>query len=240
MNKLIYILLILAITSCDEALFNAGDIETKSIEVSSFKEIYIDDIFEVYLIQDTTCNIEAKGGNNLLSDLEFTVDEEKKLTISDNNSARWSRDYNKIELYISVDTLNYLRLNAPCNVISVNTLTTLNFKIWSITDFAEFDLTLDCENFYFVNNNTSGGIMFVQGVTANLNFWARGSFIVNAENLIADQVTVKNESMADCRVYANDYLSVEILRAGRVFYKGNPTTIEYVNDKAKEQLIKLD
>ena len=78
-----------------------------------------------------------------MPNLEFKIDEEKKLTISDNNSARWSRDYNKIESYISVDTLNYLRLNAPCNEISINTLTTINFKIWSITDVAEFNITLD-------------------------------------------------------------------------------------------------
>ncbi len=241
MNRLIYILILfLALISCDDALFNAGNIVTKEIEVSYFKEIYVNDIFEIYLTQSDECKIEAKGGSNLLPNLEFNVDENKKLTISDNNKTRWSRDYDKIELHISVDTLNFLRLNEPCKVITQNSLTTINFNIWSIADYAEYDLNLDGVNFYFVNSGTSGGVLNLNGKVTNFTFWARASFKVDAKNLIADNITVKNESIGDCSVYINKYLSVEILRDGKVYYKGNPETIEYVNDKAREQLIKLD
>ena len=75
------------------------------IDRKNFNKIFIDDIFDIYLIQDTICSIEAKGGSNLLSNLEFNVNEQKELRIDDNNTARWTRDYDKIELYISVDTL---------------------------------------------------------------------------------------------------------------------------------------
>jgi len=240
MRRFIYVLVLcFAIISCEDALFSAGERITKEIEISYFKEIYIDDIFEIYLIQDDSCKIKAAGGSNLLPNLEFQV-EDKKLTISNNNTARWSRNYDKIELYISVDTLNFLRLNAPCNVVSQNTLTTLNFTIWSITDFAEYKLMLDCHTFYVVNTSPSGGIMDLQGEASDFSFFARGSFQLNAENLIAKHVTAKSESIGDCSVHATEYLSAEILREGKVFYTGNPETIEYVNQKAREQLVKLD
>lgn len=239
MSRYFYILFLIVLFSCDDTLFNSGNTESKEIKISNFKEIYVDDIFEIYLIQDDSCKIKAIGGSNLLPNLEFQV-KDKKLTISDDNAARWSRDYDKIELYISVDTLNYLRLNAPCKVVSQNTLTTQNFTIWSITDFAEYDLMLDCHTFYVVNNSSSGGIMDLQGKASNFSFWARGSFQLNADKLIADHVTAKNESLGDCSVHATEYLSAEILREGKVFYTGNPETIEYVNQKAREQLVKLD
>jgi len=240
MKNYLFILLIFLITSCDDALFNAGSIITKNIEISDFDKIYVEDIFEIFLIQDTVCKIEAKGGSNLLPNLEFNINDDKKLTINDNNSARWSRDYKKIELYISVDTLRFLELNAPSKIVSQNTLITPELKIYSITDFAEIEIDLVCNNCYVVNSGTSGGIINLSGETNSFTFWARASLQINAENFIANYVTVKTESIGDCSINVNKELSVEILRSGNIYYKGNPETIEYVNEKAKEQLIRLD
>ena len=240
MKKIIYIILLFFLFSCDDALFNEGSVITKNIEISDFKEIYVNDIFEIYLIQDTICKIEVIAGSNLIPNLEFNVDADKKLTINDNNSARWSRDYNKTELYISVDTLRFLKLNAPSNVISHNTLITPELKIYSITDFAEIDINVACNNCYVVNSGTSGGIINLSGETNSFTFWARASIQINAENFIANYVTVKSESIGDCSIHVNKELSVEILRSGNVYYKGNPETIEYVNEDARNQLIKID
>ena len=240
MKITIYIFLLFLLFSCDDALFDAGSIITKNIEISDFDEIYVEDIFEIYLIQDTVCKIEVKGGSNVIPNLEFNIDENKKLTINDNNSVRWSRNYDKIELYISVDTLRFLRLSAPSNIVSQNTLITPELKIFSIADFAEIELDLNCNNCYVVNSGTSGGIINLSGETNSFTFWARASLQINAENFIANYVTVKSESIGDCSIYVNKELSVEILRSGNVYYKGNPETIEYVNEDARNQLIKSD
>lgn len=240
MRKYLYILLILVSVSCDDALFDAGSVITKNIEIEKFSRIYIEDIFEIYLIQDTVCKIEAKGGSNLIPNLEFNVDENKILSIKDNNSADWSRNYDKIELYISVDTLKYLRLNAPSKVVTQNTLITPELVLLSIDDYAEYEIDINCNNFYVVNSETSGGIINLTGETNSFTFWARGSFQVNAENFIANSVTVKHESMANCKVYATQELSVEVLRDGNLYYKGNPQTINYVNERARNQSIKIE
>lgn len=240
MKKYLSIVFILFIVSCDDALFDAGNLITKNIEIEKFSKIYIEDIFEIYLIQDTICKIEAKGGSNLIPNLEFNVDEDKILTISNNNTARWSRNYDKIELYISVDTLRYLKLNAPSKVITQNTLITPGLILLSIDDFAEYDIDINCNNFYVVNSGTSGGIIHLTGETNLFTFWSRGSFKINAENFIAQSVSAKQESIADCKINVIQKLKVEILRSGKIFYKGNPETIEYVNDSAKDQLIKID
>jgi len=239
-KKYLYILLFLSAISCDDALFNSGDIITKNIEITDFNEIYIEDIFDIYLIQDSVCKIEAKGGSNLLSNLEFNVDTEKKLSIKDNNTANWSRNYDKIELYISVDTLQWFELRAPCKVVCQNTLITPQIHILSIDDYADISMNLKCNYCYVVNSGTSGGNINISGETDRFNFWARASFKLNSENFTANKVTVKTESIADCYIQVNETLSVEILKDGNVYYKGDPETIEYVNDRAKNQLIKID
>ncbi len=240
MRNVIYIIILLFIFSCDDAFMDKGSIVTKSIEISEFNKIYIENIFEIHLIQDTLCKIEAKGGSNLLANLEFTVNEEHRLTIYDNNTASWSRDYDKIELFISVDSLRWLQLNAPSKIISQNTLITPELKILSITDFSEIDIDIKCGNFYVVNSEPSGGIINIRGNTNTFNFWARGSLQVNAENFEAKNVTVKTESIGNCYVSASESLKVEISRTGNVYYKGNPETIEFANENTENQLIKIN
>lgn len=240
MRYRIYILFMLLISSCDDTLFNEGEVITKEIKVDDFDEIYVEDIFDIYLIQDTVCSIKAKGGSNLISNLTFNVDDDKILSIDNNNSVRWSRDYDKIELYISVDTLWFLRLNAPSKVITLDTLKTPELKIFSITDFAEYDINLDCNNCYIVNSATSGGIVNINGKAITFSFRARGSFKINAQDFISDHVTVTSETIGDCNIFANKSIEAEILRSGNVYYMGTPETITYMNDKAKQQLIKTD
>lgn len=240
MRNRIYILLLFSVLSCDDALFNAGDIITKDIEISEFDKVYVEDIFEIYLSQDTLCKIQVEGGSNLIPNLDFVLDSEKNLTIKDNNSARWSRDYDKIKLYISVDTLQQFELRAPCKVSCLDTLFSPYIYFISIDDYAEMDILLNSHFCYVVNSGTSGGSFTIRGNTDTFKFWARASYKINAQDYKANHVIVKSETIGDCYVYAKESIRAEILRDGNVYYQGNPESIEYVNDRAKEQLIKLD
>lgn len=228
------------LTSCNEAIFDPGNIQSKEIETRSFKNIEINDIFTLYLYQDTTQKIIVKGGSNLIPNLTFNVDQYGTLKINDLNTARWSRDYEKIELHITVDTLHFLTLNAPVALTCIDTIITKELKVFSITDYADISLLVHCDNLYLVNSGTSGGQITIKGSTYNFSFWARASLQIFAEHLTANRITAKNESIGDCYIYATEYLSAEILKSGLVYYKGTPQIIEYVNEDAQKKLIKLD
>lgn len=240
MKNWIYILLLFSVLSCDDALFNAGDIITKDIEISEFDRIYVEDIFEIFLLQDTICKIQVEGGSNLIPNLDFVLDSEKNLTIDNTNSARWSRDYDKIKLYISIDTLQRFELRAPCKVSCLDTLFSPYIYFLAIDDYSEMDILLNSHYCYVVNSGTSGGTFSIQGNTDTFKFWARASYTINAQEYKANHVIVKSETMGDCFIYSKESINAEILRDGNVFYKGTPEAIEYVNERAKEQLIKLD
>ncbi|MFP4025270.1 MAG: GIN domain-containing protein [Thiohalospira sp.] len=240
MNKIVFLIPFLILLSCNDSLFNKGEIITQEIKTNKFNRIEINDIFNVYFYQDTTQKIVAKCGSNLVSDLTFDVNDEGTLAINNLNSARWSRDYEKIELYITVDSLRFITLNAPSNIVCIDTLKTPELKIFSISDYADISILIDTDHFYLVNSGTSGGQVTIKGHTYSFGVWARASLQLFADEFIANKVTIKNESIGDCYIHATEYISAEILNTGLVYYKGNPEIIDYVNEEAKDKLIKID
>ena len=239
--KLVFLIpILIAVTGCNDTLFNSGDIQSKRIEVPDFKNIELNNIFDVYLYQDTMQQVIARGGSNLIPNLSFEVDQESTLKINNSNHANWSRNYEKIALHITVDTLHYLTLNAPSNIRCMDTLRTPELKIFSIADYADIQVAVNCENLYVVNSGTSGGQVTLQGRTYHFGFWARASFQLFAEELQARRVVAKNESIGHCFVYSSEFLSAEILKSGLIYYKGDPQIIEYVNEEAKAKLIRID
>ncbi len=240
MNKIVFIIPFLLLLSCNDSLFNKGEIITQEIETNTFHRVEINNIFNVYFYQDTAQKIVVKCGSNLVSNLTFDVNDEGTLAVNDLNNARWSRDYEKIELHITVDSLRSITLNAPSNIVCIDTLKTPELKIFSISDFADISILIDTDNFYLVNSGTSGGQITIQGHTYSFGVWARASLQLFADEFIANKVTIKNESIGDCYIYATEYISAEILNTGTVYYKGNPEIIDYVNDEATAKLIKID
>ena len=71
MKNIVYILFLFIFFSCDDALFDKGPVVTKQIETDDFREIYVEDIFDIYLLQDTVCKISVKGGSNVISNIHF-------------------------------------------------------------------------------------------------------------------------------------------------------------------------
>src|SRR6056297_28744 len=197
MKKLVYLIPLLFLFCCNDSLFNQGQVITREIKTQSFHNIKVNDIFEVYLYQDTIQKIIVKGGSNLIPNLTFEVNQEKTLTIDNLNNARWSRDYEKIELHITVDTLHFLTLNAPARVRCMDTLKTPELKIFSISEYAEISVLVNCNNLYLVNSGTSGGQISLKGSTLNFGFWARASLQLFAEDFIAKKITAKNESIGN-------------------------------------------
>lgn len=237
MKKFLFIILVF-LSSCNDALFDAGDIISKDYALDEFNEIYINDIFDVCLIQDTVCKLQIEGGDNLLPNIDFEVTD-NKFYIENNNSAQWSRNYERIKLYISVKEIRFLRVNESANVKTIDTLITPKLTVWSINDYADISINVKCDNFYIVNEGTSGGYFTIKGETINSGIWARGSCIIDAIDFLSEKTVIKNESIGDCSIHVNKKLSVEILRSGNIYYKGNPQ-IEIETPEYYNQLIKIN
>ena len=240
MRHLYFILtLIIATLSCDSTFMSSGDTNKIDITIDQFTEIFVNDIFDVYLYQDTTCKLSIEGGDNLLPEIKYKVID-GKLSVSNENTARWSRDYEKIKLHISVKKLLYLYLRESSMIQSVDTLLTPQLEVFSITDYADIYLMVKCDNFYFVNAGVSGAYIELKGSARNFSSWVRASAILKADEFVSENVMIETESIGDCSVHATKELTVSISNSGNIYYKGNPDTIIYTNDRARQQLIKLE
>jgi len=240
MRNLVYIVFLMFILNgCESTLFNSGDISRLDATVDEFTEIFINDNFNVLLSQDTICKLSIEGGSNLLPYVEYEVID-GKLYIKNNNSAQWLNSYDKITLHISVKKLLYMDIEESSSIKSIDTLITPQLKVFSITDYSEIFLLIKCDNFYFVNDGRSGAYFEVKGSARNFAAWARASAIIHADEFVSENVNLETESIGDCYVYATKKLTVEINNSGKIYYKGNPETIEYLNEGARSKLIKIE
>jgi len=236
---LLFIFAIFTISSCDDALFNSGDIITKTYELEDFNEIYIEDIFDVFLVQDTICKLELEGGSNLLPNIDFNVTN-NKFHISNTNSASWSRNYERIKIYITLKNITFLKVDESANVSCIDTLFLPKLTVHAINDYSDISLTLKSDNFYIVNEGTSGGYFTIKGEAINSKLWPRASCIIDARELKSIKSIIHNESIGDCYIGESQTLEVEILRSGNIYYQGNPETINYLNEQAKKQTFKIE
>lgn len=238
-----YILLILlafTILSCDDEWFSAGKVIQKEFSVEEFNRLFIEDNFEVYLIQDTTCKIIVEAGEKIIPNINFYHDSDQTLTISNQNKNDWLRSYDMIKLYISVKQLRYLKVTGCSNISCSDTLITPSLHALSLDEYADFDIQIKTDNLYFVTSESSGGYYKFSGETINWGFWARGSSIIESRDMKSTKAVVKSESIGNCYIHVNDIIEANIYNTGNVYYTGNPQTITYINEQAKKQLIKLD
>jgi len=236
---LLFIIVIFTISSCDDALFNSGNIITKTYELKNFNEIYIEDIFDVFLIQDTICALKLEGGSNLLPNIDFNVTD-NKFHISNTNGASWSRNYERIKVYISLKDITFLKVDESANVSCSDTLFLPKLTVHAINDYSDISLTLSSDNFYIVNEGTSGGYFTIKGEAINSGIWARGSCIIDASEFKTIKTVIKSESIGDCKINVSQTLKAEISRSGNIYYQGNPETITYLNEQAKKQTFKIE
>lgn len=235
-----FILLAFTISSCDDEWFSAGKVIQKEFSVEEFTRLYIEDNFEVYFIQDTTCKIIVEAGEKLIPNIDFLHDSDQTLSISDQNKNDWLRSYDMIKLYISVKQLRYLKVTGCSNINCSDTLITPSLHTLSLDEYADFDIKIKTDNLYFVTSESSGGYYKFSGEAINWGFWARGSSIIESRDLESTKAVVKSESIGNCFIHVNEIIEANIYNTGNVYYTGNPHTITYINEQAKKQLIKLD
>ena len=238
MRKYLIILLVI-LTSCNDALFDEGDIVSKNYDLDEFNEIYINDVFDIFLIQDTICKLKIEGGSNLVPNINFKVTD-NILSIENDNNANWSRNYERIKLYISLKDIKFLKINESVNIKTIDTLTIPELNIHSINDYSDILINIKCNKFFIVNEGTSGGYFTIKGEAIYSGIRARGSCIIDAKDLLSETSVIRNESMGDCYINVSNTLKAEILGSGNIYYTGNPETINYLPDSTKGQLINID
>lgn len=227
MKKLIqYILISLVLFSaCENGFLNSGEITTKTVELQPFYYMEINDVFDIELRSSNRYQVSIAYGAQLIDNISLEI-ENDTLKLINTSDKRWSREYTRPKLILEVDSLYKITMFEPSHLYTEQAFNEEVLIIWAIADLCEIDMEINCRSFYFVNAATSSGLYTFSGTITGSSLWVRGSGVLNAENLETGTAWVRQESVADVRVWSYNSLEYEMLSPGNIYYRGNPVIKE--------------
>jgi len=246
MKHIIYILISVLMLSCDsesagDCFQKTGDIIKEEVEVASFDKILVNRDIELIIKEGAQQKVVIETGKNLLNDVVATVTD-GKLTLTDNNTCNYVRDYGVTKIYVTAPNIKEIRSSTQYDVRSDGVLTYPTLAIFA-EDFGapgsftsgNFKLEIDNNTFSLVFNNISN--CFVSGKTDNLRVTlASGTSRFEGENLIAQKVNFWNRSSNDIIVNPQLELTGRISSVGNVIAVNRPALVE-VEEQYKGKLI---
>lgn len=201
--------------------------EKESIEVKlhEFSAVTLNSTFDVFLIQDTLYSVKIVADESFINDVVYNVSD-TTLFLSVNSGSLWLKPKkNKISVYISCDSLKFLKANETCMIRTVNPIVSSEFGMVLNGKLNEANLDLAGDVFYYWNVHPCGGKIVLNGNINYLKLWNVGLMEVDAINLMTVQALVDNKSKAPVRVNVTGRLEYKISGEGNIYLKGNPSEI---------------
>lgn len=221
MRLTFFILLFVTIVGCQKDESSTTINQT----LPFFDEVELNDAFDVYLTQDTIFNLKIEGNNIFAESVTYSV-ENNKLIIDNTSNKKWLHPKNnKIKLYISADSLKFVKANETCFIRTTNPIVSNEFGLVMAGKLNMAELELNCNSFYFWNNHPCGGKLFLHGKTKFLKIWNAAIMTVDAKNLIAEQALVENNSQGNCDITVNNIFEYSIGSTGDINLYGAPPQI---------------
>ena len=211
---------------------NAGEIQRIPVEVEPFSQITVFENLNLVLRQGDEQQVELESGEFLLNEITATV-EEGRLIVRNENNCNFVRNYGISTVYVTAPNISEIRSSTGQLISSNGVLAYPDLALISEsfnnpeteTTDGSFDLELDSERVSIVVN----GIAFFQlrGSTDNFVIGiASGDSRVEAENLIAENVTVNHRGTNDVFVNPQQRISGVIRGTGDVISFNRPPEIE--------------
>jgi hypothetical protein len=217
---------ILIFSGCDkenapDCLKKTGEISTKTIELSPFKYLTINDLFKVKLIPDTENKLVIRGGKNMIPKVEIT-EVDTTLSIENLNTCNWTRSYQKvIELDIHFTEIKDITVLGQVELYSTDTIKAHYLTLLINTKVSKVNLIIDSYIFNLQIWNATGEF-YVSGKTNY--FWLHNDkyAYVYAQNYDARMVHAENNSTGDIYIKVREELQAWIKSYGDIIYDGNP------------------
>lgn len=211
---------------------NAGDLVRKSMDVPEFSTITVFENLNVVLKQGDDQKVEIETGEYLLNDVSAVV-EEGRLVLRNENSCNYVRDYGLTTVYVTSPNIDEIRSSTGLLISSDGILNfpSLNLIAESYTDpetettDGSFDLDVNSINLRIVVN----GIAYfkLRGNTENFNVTvAAGDSRIEAENLIAENVSVNHRGSNDVFVNPQQRINGVIRGTGDVISVNRPPEVD--------------
>ena len=213
---LLYCVAVLLFIQCEkpiDCVKSSGPVKSKVFEGLTFTKLLVNKRIAVVITQCYQYKIELQTGENLINDIEVTLSGDL-LTLSDNTSCNWVRDYGETVVYITAPNITDIYSKTEQNITSNGVLTYPSLHLTLLDDNDGFsgtgtgDFHLQVSNDYVFVENNEVGRFFISGTTLILNInFAEGGGVFHGENLYANHIGFYHRGSND--LYIRPILSLE-------------------------------
>lgn len=245
--KKIFLLLfvVLLLTNCEkpsDCIKSTGPIAVKTLDGLTFTKILVNKGIAVVIKQGAQTTVEVKTGQNLINDIQVVVANDM-LTLSDNTTCNWTREYGGTVVYITTPNLTDIYSKTEQTIISDGILTFPSLHLFSMDTFdgyngtgtGDFLLQIQNQNLTIDNNNVSRFFLTGTSQEMNVNFYESGG-IFHGENLLVNNITVYHRGTNDLVFHPLDQIKGDIYNIGNVICVNHPPVVA-VRQHYRGQLI---
>jgi hypothetical protein len=211
--------LVFLLSNCKK---NDGSVEIKKVELSAFREIELNDAFDVVLFQDSVFSIQIEANEKFIDAVEYTV-QDSILKVDYASGKRWRNpETNKVKLVIRGDRPRKLQANESCFIQTGNKIVSDEFGLVLFGKLNQADLELGGRIFYYWNNHPCGGKVKLTGKVDQLKLWNFAIMQVDASNCESRYGLVENYSKGECKIHITEKLDYSLVGEGNIILNGNP------------------
>lgn len=233
-KNLLIIVIALAFLGCEkpgECIKSAGAMVTKEIPVTPFETIYVYSGIELIIKEGPAYKVEVYSGENLIDDISVVL-KDNILTLRDESTCNWVRDYGETTVFITAPNLVEIHSRTEKDIKSDGVITypILRFIAMDLSEGAgtgDFIFEIDNGQLVIENNNVSR--FFISGKTqeALFNFYD-GNGRIEAQNLEAQVIKLFHRGSNDMYVSPIQRIEGELFSTGDVVLYHTPPEIEVV------------
>jgi len=210
--------------SAGDCFKSTGSITIEERPITGFHTIELNDNIDLELQSSNINSLSIEAGKNLLDGIKTTI-VDSVLTIGNDNSCNWVRDYDApLKAYLTFSYLDTIRYNSIGNISSIDTVRIehLVLDIWQGAGDISFTVNTAM---LFCNLHYGTVDIKMKGLSENCFVYSASFGLVDNRSLASKNVYLKTKSSNDVYVNATHTMDVSLEGIGHVYYKGNPPNI---------------
>ena len=218
---------------------SSGKLITKTLDKGDFTNLVLHPYVEYELIQDSINYVEITCGENLFPFIDVLV-QDSALTITNNNTCRFLRGYDKnVKAKIHINLLYNIYYDGTNNVYSDDTIKASFCTIKMREAGGDLNLKLKCKELYVTKSNSTG-LLALTGKTNKARYENNSLNKFDVSQLVVkDSIFFLNQGYGDMYLYTNviDVFG-RIENLGNVYYYGQPALTQ-IEVKGKGKFIEV-
>lgn len=209
---------------------STGKIVSKTIDFSAtpFDKILVYKGISLVIKQGNDYKVAVSTGENLINDIQATV-VGNKLTLQDNTTCNWVRDYGQTIVTITTPNLTEIYSKTEQNITSNGVLTFPSLRLVALDKYdglkdsatGDFILQIDNASLTLENNYISNFIITGQTQNLNINVY-EGNGVIDTRNLVSKKIEVYHRGSNKVFVNPVEEITGDIYNIGDVFCVSRP------------------